>query len=93
MIDETAVLFLSFLAGIGIGLFYFGGLWLTLQRVPETAQPGGLIMLSYLVRTAVTLLLLFLVMGGHWPRLLAAVAGFLLARLTLIRRLGPDQKG
>jgi F1F0 ATPase subunit 2 len=76
-----------FIAGIGFGLFYFGGLWLTVQRLEVTAHPGLLLVGSYIVRTLVVVWCFYLVMRGSWPRLLACLAGFWAVRLLLTARL------
>jgi F1F0 ATPase subunit 2 len=89
-VSEALVLVLSLLGGVVTGLFYFGGLWLTLQQLPTARRPGLLILISFVGRAAVTLLIFIFLMGGAWPRLLAALAGFLLARLALVRYVGGD---
>jgi F1F0 ATPase subunit 2 len=76
-------------AGIGIGLLHFGGLWWTVRRIDQQKNPAFLLLASQLLRTGLTVALLYLVAGGSWERLLAAVAGLLLARRVLAKRLGP----
>ncbi len=73
----------TFLIGIGLGLFYFGGLWFTVQRLETTRHPGLLLVGSYIVRTLVVVFCFYLVMRGSWPRLLACLAGFLAIRTLL----------
>ena len=38
---------LALLAGVGLGLFYFGGLWLTVQQLLTTRRPVALLLVSY----------------------------------------------
>jgi F1F0 ATPase subunit 2 len=78
----------ALLGGALIGLFYFGGLWLTVRALPRAGNPGLLVMGSYVGRTAVSLLALYLLMDGRWERLLAGMAGFLVARYWMVRRYG-----
>lgn len=99
MIDWLA-LFWALLAGAGLGLFYFGGLWLTVNQllraslradahsVTKISHPGALFLLSFIVRTAITLLGFYLVMGSRWERAAPLVIGFLLARLITVRYWG-----
>ncbi len=87
--NQLLTLFLALAAGLVLGLFYFGGLWLTVQRLPQTRHPGLLAFLSLTIRLGVTLVAFYLVMAGRWERLLVCLAGFLLARFLLVRRLGP----
>jgi F1F0 ATPase subunit 2 len=80
---------LAFVAGIAVGIFYFGGLWLTVQRLPQTNHPGLLTLVSLIIRLGVALPVFYLVMAGRWERLLVCLVGFLLVRLVLVRRWGP----
>jgi F1F0 ATPase subunit 2 len=75
--------------GVGVGVVYFGGLWLTVRRLPDARRPALLLLGSVVGRTVLTLLGFYLVMGARWERLLACLAGFILARMVLVRRLGP----
>ena len=82
---------LVFVVGIMLGWFYFGGLWLTVRQIPSVRRPGLLSFASFVVRTAVTLLGFYVVMGGRWERLLIALAGFLVFRTVAVRRWGPGR--
>mgnify|MGYP005852729141 CR=1 FL=1 len=85
---DVLPLLLSFVAGMALGAFYFGGLWLTLQRVPTTRAAAFLTVGSFLGRLALTMLGFYLVGGGHWQRILACLAGFLVARIATVRHWG-----
>jgi F1F0 ATPase subunit 2 len=80
---------LAFFAGVGIGLFYFGGLWWTVSRLPRAQRPGLWTMGSFLVRTFLSLFGFYLVMDRRWERLLISLLGFLIARALLVRRIRP----
>jgi F1F0 ATPase subunit 2 len=80
---------LAAVAGLALGLFYFGGLWLTVRKLPGSGNPGTLILGSFVVRLLVTLCGMYLVMDGKWELLVACLAGFLLMRIVLTRMLGP----
>lgn len=86
---SAVTLLLTALAGALIGAFYFGGLWLTVQRLPTTGRPVLLTVGSFAVRLGLAVLGFYLVSGGNVGRLLAAVAGFLVVRLYMTYRLGP----
>jgi F1F0 ATPase subunit 2 len=87
-VNQIISLFLMLITGMALGLFYFGGLWLTVQHLPQTRRPGLLSLTSLIIRLGLTLAAFYLVMAGRWERLLACLAGFLLIRLVLVRRLG-----
>lgn len=82
-----------FVAGIALGLFYFGGLWLTTRSL--TKWPGGHVhtefscspalkmLLSFIGRMGVTLAGLYWLMQGNWARALVALLGMLLARFLV----------
>ena len=91
MTFNLPLILFSIAAGAGAGIFYFGGLWLTVRRIPDSGHPGLLTLASFLVRVAVTVSVFYLIGGGHWPRLLAALSGLLLARHFIVRHLGPDK--
>jgi F1F0 ATPase subunit 2 len=84
---EIGQLLLAGVVGAGLGVVYFGGLWLTVRRLPEARWPALLLLGSMVGRTALTLLGFYVVMGARWERLLACLAGFILARMVLVRRL------
>jgi F1F0 ATPase subunit 2 len=52
-----------------------------------------LLLVSFVIRTAVTLAGTFWVMDGRWERLAACMVGFLVARVILTRRWGPEYQG
>lgn len=89
--SQVVFLLLAFAAGLAVGLFYYGGLWLTIRRLPQSRRPAMLTGMSLLVRLSLTSAAFYIVMGGRWERLLACLAGFLLVRVLLVRRLGPRQ--
>ena len=82
---------LALIAGIGLGLFYFGDLWLTVQRLPATRAPALLMFGSFLARLGLTLFGFFIVMHGSWERLTICVLGLLLTRTLVVRRLSAER--
>ena len=83
------VLVLAVLAGSLIGAAFFGGLWWTAHRAAASAQPALWIFASLLLRMGGALIGFQLVGGGQWPRLLACLIGFVLARLVVLRLTRP----
>jgi F1F0 ATPase subunit 2 len=72
------------IAGFCLGLFFFGSLWITVRQLPTTQWPLRLVVGSYLGRIVIACLGIFLLMNGDWPRAIAALAGFLMARMVLV---------
>jgi F1F0 ATPase subunit 2 len=78
----------SLIAGFILGVGFFYTLWLTVQRIPTATNPGLLMFGSYLVRTIIIVGAFYFVMDGQWPRMVALIIGFILARLVVVRRTG-----
>jgi len=92
MATDTVGLVFAFAFGAAIGLFYFTGLWWTVQRLPQTRRPGLWMISSYFIRTATTVFAFYFVMDGHWQRLLVSLLGFVIIRVVLVRRLKPARE-
>ena len=84
-------LLLALAAGIGLGTFYFGGLWLTVLRLPAARHPVLLSFCSFFCRLVIVLAGFYFVMDGHWQRLMVCMLGFLGMRSILVRLWGPDR--
>jgi F1F0 ATPase subunit 2 len=87
--SDVAWIVLSLGIGAALGLFYFGGLWLTLQRLPGSKSPHTFALLSFFSRTVVVVAAVFLLACGSWQRIAACLAGFLAVRTVLVYRLKP----
>jgi F1F0 ATPase subunit 2 len=87
--NETLTLALAWLAGTALGGIFFGGLWWTIRKGVSSQMPAFWFAGSLLLRMGITLAGFYLVMGGHWERLLACSFGFLMARLVVTWRTRP----
>lgn len=74
--------------GCLLGAFYFGGLWWTIRRLSVSRQPALLFLASFVIRVSVVLLGIYVISAGQWQRIVACMAGFLIARILLVRCLG-----
>jgi len=91
--NEFFIFVLSLACGIGLGVFYFGGLWLTLRQLPFTQQPVLLTLGSFFGRNAVCLFAFYLIVGaGHLEGLMLSLAGFILVKLVMVSSLSPGKK-
>ena len=90
--SDALWLVVALVAGVGLGLFYFGGLWLTIERLPQSKSPALFAMISFVGRTVLTLVGFYYVMGDSWQRLVACLVGVVVARVVLVRRLGPTDR-
>ena len=80
-------------AGAGLGLVYFGGLWLTVHRIVQGTRGKGLLLLSWLARLTLAALV-FAALAREGPgAVLAGLGGLVLARRCLVGRLGGVSRG
>jgi F1F0 ATPase subunit 2 len=95
--SEVVILITAFAAGIGLGTFYFGGLWLTVRRLPKVKRPALLSMCSFFGRLGIIIFGFYLIMDGHWERMImdghwermiVCMIGFLIMRGILVRVWG-----
>jgi len=82
---------IALLGGVMVGLFYFGGLWLTVSRLPAAKYPALLALGSFLVRTVIALAGFYLLMAGSLYNLLACLVGFILARTLTLRFMNREK--
>ena len=80
---------IAFIIGLSLGLFYFGGLWLTVQQLPITKHPYKLMLFSFLFRLGISMFTLSLIVGGNTElynviSLLSGCLGFLIVRTIAI---------
>jgi len=91
--NEFLIMILSMAIGVVLGIFYFGGLWLTLKKLPSSGNPYFLTLGSFFGRTVISLFGFYLVArGGHWERLLVCLFGFILMKVFLVYHLQPHKK-
>lgn len=88
MNPEVWQLVLALLTGSSIGLFYFGGLWLTVIRIPSSNNPQLLLIGSFGLRLAGALAAFYCLTPWGWQALVAAMAGLLITRQVLTRIKG-----
>jgi len=86
--NEALILAGSMLAGILLGTFFFGGLWWTIRSGSPSQWSGLRFSASLLLRMAVAVTGFYLVSHSDWRRLVACLAGFLLARIAITRLIG-----
>ncbi len=86
------LIYLAISVGWGalLGIFYFGGLWLTVRHLLHLKQPSLLALGSFLGRSAVCLFGFYLASGHGFEWLFLSLAGFVLTKMVLVRSLGSD---
>jgi F1F0 ATPase subunit 2 len=84
-VSEFPYIALAAVAGALLGAVFYGGLWWTVRRGLVSRRPAVWFLTSLVVRTAVALLGFYAVFRGDWRRLVACLAGFVLARILVTR--------
>ena len=87
--NETMRIILAGMAGIGLGVLFFGGLWWTVNKCVSSQRPGLLVFVSLIVRMGMILAGFYVVAGAHWQRLLACLLGFIVARFMVTQYVPP----
>ena len=85
--NDFLFLALSLAAGLMLGVFFFGGLWWTVQKGVASERPALLFLGSLLLRIGTVLAGFYFVSQDHWSRFLACLAGFVIARVIVVKRL------
>ncbi len=82
--NETISMILAFVAGIVLGVIFFGVLWLTVKKSMTSKIPALWVLGSFFFRIGITLLGFYFIAGGNWQRLLVCLGGFIIARFIVI---------
>lgn len=86
------MLILSILAGISLGIIYFGGLWYTVNMIAQLRRPWIFITVSFLARNAIVLVGFYFLLIHHWSNLAGAFIAFILIRQVMISSTSPGSK-
>jgi len=89
--NEIPALALALFGGALLGVFFFGGLWWTVQKGVTSERPAFWFLGSLLLRTSLILGGFYYVSQGHWSRLVACLLGFLIARVIVVKRFAQAQ--
>ena len=82
---EVILTVMSFVAGIGLGLLFFGGLWLTVKIATNSEIPALWFCGSLTLRLAIVLAGFYYLAAGNLIRLICCLTGFVIARFLVIR--------
>ena len=89
MTPSPAEMVASLGGGALVGASYIGFLWLAVRGLARGAWSRLGIAAGFALRVGASAAGLYLVSGGEWPRLLAGLAGFIVMREAMARRLRP----
>lgn len=89
--SNAVIIVLAFFAGLGTGVFFFGGLWLTVRYLLQLPRGHLWFALSYFLRLATAGLALFWIADRDALRAISAASGFFVASI-LARWLGMHRR-
>lgn len=76
---------LILLTGFGLGILFYGGLWVTIRALPKSRHPAMLALGSFWGRSALVIAGFILTTARRWQNAIVCLAGFVLARIVLAR--------
>ena len=74
-------LLMTMFGGVFLGLLFYGGLWWTVQKGMQSSHTGIWFLVSAVVRMSLVILGFYIITDAQLLRLLACLAGFIIARL------------
>jgi len=83
---------IGFIIGLLTGLFYFGGLWFTVNKVRYSKKPNRLLGLSAILRLLPTLAIMFLLIRKDPGMFVAMLIAFFCVRFFMIRRVNNQKQ-
>jgi len=83
--NNVLLLALALVAGLLLGVIFFGGLWWTVRRGLFAGSPALWFLGSLLLRMGIVLAGFYFVGRGDWQRLLTCLLGFIIARFIVLR--------
>lgn len=88
--NDLGGLGLAWAAGLVLGALFFGGLWWTVRKGLTARHPALWFLGSMILRTGIVLTGFYVVAAHDIWRLLACLAGFVIARLIVTRFTRPS---
>ncbi len=76
--------FLVLIAGLALGILFFGGLWLTVKKALVSSKPALWFLGSVVLRVGITLLGFYYVAMGNWVNMIVCLLGFVIARFIVL---------
>ena len=86
--SEILTLLLVAVAGVILGVCFFGSLWWTIRRGLSSKRPALLFLTSLLLRISLTLEGFYFIANGSLKFLLVCLLGFAIGRFIMVRLVG-----
>ena len=83
--NDMIYMTLVFIAGLALGTFFFGGLWVTVKKAVASKIPAIWFFGSFILRVSVVMLGFYYISPGGWQPLIVSVVGFIVARFVVMQ--------
>ena len=83
--NNLLLLALALVAGLLLGMIFFGGLWWTIRKGVFSKSPALWFLGSMLLRMGIVLVGFYFIGRGDWQRLVSSLFGFIIARFIVMR--------
>jgi len=70
-------------AGLGLSVFFYAGLYITVTRGLSSQRPALWFFSSFLLRIALVLTGFYFISDGHWQRLIACLSAFMVTGVVI----------
>ena len=81
--SEILYVILAFIAGMVLGMLFFGGLWFTVKKAVTAKKPAIWFFISFFLRVSIILIGFYYISLGSWQRLIFSLIGFIIARFVV----------
>lgn len=78
---------IAFIVGLVVGVIYFGGLYLSVQKINTVKHPSLIMGLSFVLRMAILLIVFFFIAQNGIRDILLAFAAVMLVRVVMTLKL------
>jgi F1F0 ATPase subunit 2 len=82
--NDIIYMTLVFIAGFGLGTFFFGVLWFTVKKAVTAKVPAIWFFGSFILRVSIVMLGFYGISPGGWQPLSISVVGFIVARFVVV---------
>lgn len=83
--SEILNMVMAFIAGLALGMFFFGGLFFTVRKAVNAKIPAIWFFTSFFLRVSVVMLGFYYISPAGWQPLVISVLGFIVARLVVTK--------
>jgi len=84
MTNEILNTAIRLIAGLAMGIIFFGGLWLTVGKIIHSKKPALWLLFSFFLRVGITLVGFYFAGSGNLQKLLICLVGFIAARFLVL---------